>query len=330
MSLCCPNAPCNHVTRQSPNNRSNRQRFRQLPGLPGSLNSVSGLVFDDASGKRACARSRIERVFLSHGFVMSSPASARSGRKRRPIHPEISVSVCLDNGTPIPARLLELARMDLRILSDRPLRFGTPLQISLFSDLISAVTQNRAIVHWCRPHEAGWQIGAFLTTSLPDRLTENAWNDLRNTLRYDCNWKAWILWNNESQPEATRIVNYSISGLRLEHPRPVAANSPFILLNSAAARDRAILNGRVHWCRSLEDQFQIGCLIDGQRGRDLPKMFGNLAAVHVETSELPTTIPQESEETLRCELSLEEHFLSPAQSNHLRRVRAEEIAELLD
>lgn len=275
-------------------------------------------------------RVRIRRVRFVTVFVMASSASAKSGRNRRPIHPEISVSVCLDNGTPIPARLLELARMDLRILTDRPLRFGTPLQVSLFSDFVNAVTQNRAIVHWCRPHEAGWQIGAFLTTSLPDRLTENAWNDLRNALRYDCNWKAWILWDDQTQPEATHIVNYSISGLRLEHSRVIPANASFSLLNSAASRDRAILNGRVHWSRPLEDQFLVGCLIHGQRGRDLPKMFGNLSAVHVDTADLPAVTPQESEETLRCEQSLEERFLSPAQSNRLRRLRSEEVAELLD
>ncbi len=240
------------------------------------------------------------------------------------------MSVCLDNGTPIPARLLELARMDLRILTDRPLRFGTPLQVSLFSDLITAVTQNRATVHWCRPHEAGWQIGAFLTDTLPDRLTESAWNDLRNSLRYDCNWRAWILWEGASQPEPTHLVNYSLSGLRLEHPRPIAANATFSLLNSAAVRDRAILNGRVHWCRPLEDQFQLGCLIHGQRGRDLPKMFGNLAAVHADASDLPVASARESDETLRCELSLEERFLSPVQASVLRRIREEEIAELLD
>lgn len=259
---------------------------------------------------------------------MSSYSSARLRRHRRLVHPEISVSVCLDSGIPIPARLLELARTDLRILADRPLRCGTILQVSLFSDLIRPVTQNRATVHWCRPHEAGWQIGAFLTDSLSDRLTEMSWCDLKNSLRYDCNWRAWILWDGATQPEATHIVNYSISGVRLEHSRPISANSTFRLLNSAAAGDRAILNGRVHWCRPLDDHYQLGCLIHGQQGRELPKMFGNLDAVHIDRSDPQAGSVRESGETQRHEFSLDERFLLPAQAGEERCLREEQHVAL--
>ena len=85
---------------------------------------------------------------------------------------DISVSVCLETGTPIPAHLVEVARLDLMILTDRPLRYGTTVQLALFSDLVSSVTQTHGIVHWCRPHQHGWQIGIFMTMPLPDRLTE--------------------------------------------------------------------------------------------------------------------------------------------------------------
>jgi len=240
----------------------------------------------------------------SHG---KTPSGSTNGRA---VHPEISVSVCLDCGTPVPARMLDLARTDLTILTDRPLRFGTPLQLVLFSDLVSAVTQNRGIVHLCRPHRSGWQIGAFLTSPLPDRLTESVWNDLKNSLRHECNWKAWILWDESGELETVRILNYSINGLRLSSATPVSAGSTFALFGSAGRHDRAVLKGRVQWCRGVDDGCQIGCVVHAQRGRDLPKMFGNLAAVHVDGATSPDGMSFESDETLRCEQARTERFLA--------------------
>lgn len=251
-------------------------------------------------------------MFLSSTSSRSqSTGKTTSGLNNgRSVHPEIAVSVCLDCGTPIPARMMDLARNDLAILTDRPLRFGTPLQLALFSDLVSAVTQNRAIVHLCRPHPSGWQIGAFLTSPLPDRLTESVWNDLKNSLRHECNWKAWILWDETGELEAVRILNYSINGLRLSSATPVSAGSTFALFGSAGRHDRAVLKGRVQWCRGVEDGCQIGCVVHAQRGRDLPKMFGNLAAVHVDGATPVDCKLSESDETLRCEQARAERFLA--------------------
>ena len=111
---------------------------------------------------------------------------------RRIQQPEISVSACLDCGTPVPARLVELTRQDLMILTDRPLRYGTFLQLAMFGNLMTSVTQNRGLVHLCRPSQQGWQIGAFLAMPLPNRLTEREWSDLDDSLCYECNWRAWV------------------------------------------------------------------------------------------------------------------------------------------
>lgn len=261
---------------------------------------------------------------------LTTSRSGPSAPAVRQLHAEISVSACLDCGTPLPARLLDLARSDLLLLTDRPLRFGTPLQLAIFSDLCSAVTQNRAIVHWCRPSAKGWQIGAFLTQTLPDRLTACEWSDLRGTLRYDCNWKAWIHWEGTGQLESVRILNYSISGLRLNSERAVPLRSVFSLFGSAGFRDRAVLQGQVHWCRSSEDVFELGCIIHGQRGRDLPKMFGNLNAVHVDSAEQVLCYARDSEETLRCEQSLDERFFPAGLSHQAVRRTIDEVAELLE
>lgn len=229
---------------------------------------------------------------------------------------EISVSVCLDSGTPIPARLVELARLDLMILADRPLRYGTAVQLALFSDLVSSFTQTRGTVHWCRPHQLGWQIGIFMTMPLPDRLTEREWSDLRNSLRYECNWKAWILWDGDGQLEPVWIANYSIGGVCLNAKRSVTHGSRFTLFGASGTNGRAVLNGDVQWTRRNSDGVLIGCHIHEQRGRDLPKMFGNLDAVHVESDESPDPVrAADSIETQNCELSAREKFL-PASSLH--------------
>lgn len=243
---------------------------------------------------------------------------------RRAGNPEIYLSACLDTGIPLPARLIDLARMDLIFITDRPLRFGTALQVSIYSDFISAVTQNRAVVHWCRPHPQGWQIGAFLAQPLPDRLTENHWNDLRGTLRYECNWKAWILWDVGGELESVKILDYSISGLRIAVSKQVENNQSLSLFGSSGSRDRAVLNGQVQWCRNVEGTWQAGVMVFGQRGRELPKMFGNLDAVHVDGKKIDDQVAVESPETLRFEQVLEERFLPATKSERRRTVRIDE------
>ena len=247
------------------------------------------------------------------GAMLSSPATRHATTSARNAsripHAEICVSVCLDCGTPIPARLEELARTDLMIVTDRPLRYGTAVQLALFSDLVTAVTQNRGIVHWCRPSQHGWQIGVFLTMPLPDRLTEREWSDLRSSLRYECNWKAWILWDNDGQLEPVWITNYSVSGVSLNAQRVLKQGSKFTLFGSAGAKDRAVLNGEVQWTRQNPDGTLIGCRIYGQRGRDLPRMFGNLDAVHFSHEEKESHAPtSDSLETQNYELAAREQF----------------------
>lgn len=248
------------------------------------------------------------------GFMLTPNATSHTAAPSRNAHrisqAEITVSVCLDCGTPIPARLIELTRVDLMIVTDRPLRYGTPVQLALFGDLVSTVTQNRGVVHWCRPHQNGWQLGVFLTMPLPTRLTEREWSDLRSSLRYECNWKAWILWDGDGQLEPVWITNYSVSGVCLNAKRVVAQGDKFTLFGSGGTKDRAALNGNVQWIRKNTEGVLIGCTIHGQGGRELPRMFGNLDAVHftVEDGESLDKNP-DSLETQACELAAREQFL---------------------
>lgn len=253
-----------------------------------------------------------------------SPFNSTGSTTRRSGSPEIHLSACLEAGIPLPVKLLDLARMDLIFITDRPLRFGTALQVSIYSDFINAVTQNRATVHWCRPHPSGWQIGAFLGQPLPDRLTENHWNDLRGTLRYECNWKAWVLWDEGGSLEAVKVLDYSIGGLRITVAKQVAANQSLSLFGASGTRDRAVLNGQVQWCRNVEQTFQAGVMVFGQRGRELPKMFGNLDAVHVDGSKPDHQLAVESPETLHFEQVQGERFLPIKKSERNCNMRFDE------
>ncbi len=245
-------------------------------------------------------------------FPNAAHPSIQARSPNRLHHPEISVSACLDCGAPVPARLVELTRQDVMILTDRPLRYGTNLQLALFGNLMTTATQNRGLVHWCRPSQQGWQIGAFLTMPLPNRLTEREWSDLRNSLRYECNWRAWVLWDGDGKLEPVWITNYSIGGICLDTKRVVPHGSKFTLFGSNGKKDRSALNGEVNWTRQNADGVQVGCHINGQRGRDLPKMFGNLDFVHCTPDDDQTFDgSSESLETQTCELTAAERFMPP-------------------
>ncbi len=222
----------------------------------------------------------------------------------------LRASVCLECGTPVPAELVDMARLDLLLLTDRPLRFGTVLQTAIFCDLMTGVSYNRAVVHFCRATHRGWEIGAFLTSPVPDFLSGRFMDDMRGQLRYECDWRAWILCEHDGRLDPVRIISYSINGMRMELNRSLEVGSEFSIFSSAGSRNQPILNGKVRWCRSADNFFVAGCMVPGQRGRELPRMFGNLTAIHVQQSEAPYMLHSgESPEMLLSKLNEPERFL---------------------
>ena len=195
----------------------------------------------------------------------------------------VKASACLECGTPLAAELVDVARLDLLLLSDRPLRYGTVLRVALFSDLVSSVAYATVSEHFCRATHEGWQIGGFLGQPLPDRLVERFWDNLRGQLRYECDWKGWVLWDNDGLLESAQLIGYSLSGLRMIVQKPVADGSEFSLFRSSGQSDGGFVKARTEWSRQIgPDEFIVGCFIPSQRGRELPAMFGNLADVHFE------------------------------------------------
>lgn len=207
--------------------------------------------------------------------------SARSLLSRKAVG--VKASACLECGTPLAAELVDVARMDLLMLADRPLRYGTALRVALFSDLVSSVAYATVSVHFCRATHEGWQIGGFLSQPLPDILVERFWDNLRGQLRYECDWKGWVLWDKDGLLDAAQLVGYSLSGLRMIVQKPVADGSEFSLFRSSSQSDGGFVRARTEWSRQIgPNEFIVGCFIPSQRGRELPRMFGNLADVHFE------------------------------------------------
>lgn len=221
----------------------------------------------------------------------------------------LRISICQENGTPVPADLVDMARLDLLFLTDRPLRFGTVLQTAVYCDLVTGVSYNKAVVHYCRATLNGWEIGAFLTAPVPDYLAARYMDELRGQLRYECDWKAWVHWERTGRLDSVRVISYSINGLRLRMEQSVEAGSDFSIFSSSGTTKQPILNGRVRWCRISEGGYTAGCMVSGQRGRELPRMFGNLTAIHVSQAEVPMLLHSgESPEMLLSKLSEPECF----------------------
>lgn len=224
--------------------------------------------------------------------------------------PEARVSMSLENGAPLPAILVDVARNDVLILTDRPLRFGTALQMVIYCDLITAISYTRGTVHSCRATNRGWEIGVFLSQTLPMRLTSRAFDDLRGHLRYECDWKAWILWDDNGMLDPIRIVNYSIGGMRIRMNHVMPAGSEFTLFPSAGNRTEGAVPGKLQWCRQAGEDYFGGCLLHGHRGRELPRMFANLSAVHISQSSPPSRLLEEdSPDTLLMDLLKDDRFL---------------------
>ena len=135
-------------------------------------------------------------------FLKSEKETARTGG--------IQICACLESGVPLPLTVSEIARGDVRLTTDRPLKFGTPVTMAIFLDLLSGSVPNRGVVHWCRPSVSGWELGIFLNSPIPESMMSRSWWELRESIRYACNWPASLNFSDASERLPIRILNYSL------------------------------------------------------------------------------------------------------------------------
>ncbi|MEO2013130.1 MAG: PilZ domain-containing protein [Fuerstiella sp.] len=188
----------------------------------------------------------------------------------------------LDSGFPLPVVVEDVARGDIRFLTDRPLRFGTRLHMSMYIDLASGSIPHRGVVHWCRPCHQGWQIGVFLNGPIPNAIMSKSWWELRNSLRYESNWQAWIDVPDRPRRAQIQVLNYSQCGVRIRCPDGLAVGDTFRICNVKAGDSPALVSGYVE--RIDANPGEYGCFLKNYGGRFLPGMFGQSTALHVESS----------------------------------------------
>jgi hypothetical protein len=223
---------------------------------------------------------------------------------------DIRVSVCLEDGTPVAAELVELARMDLMLRVDRPLRFSTPIRLVLFRDFSRGVAHCRAVVHWCRTERGCWKLGAFLTTPIADCITDRCGAELRAHLRYPAGWKSWIRIDDTGQLERALIVDYSVAGVCTSLPCAVEPGKQLSLFGSGSTVNSPEIPARVQWCRPHQSGFMMGCFIASQRGKDLPRIFENHDAIHASETSSDVALAANDPGHLRwIEQTMQEHFL---------------------
>ena len=192
----------------------------------------------------------------------------------------LCAAICLPSGNPLPVSIIDVARGDLRILTDRPLRFGTRTNIVFFCRDLTNTTPNTGIVHWCRPADGGWELGLFLNSPIPESMVSNSWWELRDSIRYPCQWQGWMLEADGTARRPITITDYSLGGMRFECRWRLPLGTRIQISQSPHPSVPAFVPGRVE--RLISDG-GYGCFLPREGGRFLPGMFNASQSLHMES-----------------------------------------------
>lgn len=182
---------------------------------------------------------------------------------------------------PLPVAVQDIARSDVRMLTDRPLRFGTRVNLVLYLHMMSSTVPNVGVVHWCRPGTHGWELGLYLNAPIPESLISKSWWELRQSIRYDCHWNAWLVDAKKNTRRLIAIRNYSLSGMKFECSEKLKAGTYIDVSHSSTPSVPAYIRGRVE--RVGHNANDYGCYLPHESGRFLPSMFNHGSTLHMET-----------------------------------------------
>ncbi|MCA9063184.1 MAG: PilZ domain-containing protein [Planctomycetaceae bacterium] len=224
---------------------------------------------------------------------------------------DVYLSACLEGNQPLPAQLVEFSHRDIHFLTDRPLRYGTRIHLTVYLDLVSSVARNLAVVHWCHAGRQGWEIGAFLTHPLSERILNQSVDNLRSQLRYQCNYRGWLRCETAGRLYCVQIIDYSMSGMKVVCNDPIPEGTDFFLHVHSGGDGNPPLSGRVCWCReNSEGRYTVGCDIGQLRGFEVPRRFASPVLLHADTELEPCeSNAMETLENLQAEICQLEEFL---------------------
>ena len=212
-------------------------------------------------------------TFQKSPFSLSTSNTPRTGG--------VQMCGCLESGAPLPLSVSEIARGEIRLTTDRPLRFGTKISLVMFLDLVSGTVPNRGIVHWCRPSISGWELGLYLNAPIPESMLSKFWGELRENLRFACNWGAWIQLPNDAKRKPLRILDYSLCGMKLHCETVLNVGLKVSICTSSSEYSNPVLIGTIERQDIVHNTY--GCFLPHETGRFLPGLFNQGTALHIET-----------------------------------------------
>lgn len=201
---------------------------------------------------------------------MNSDREADSSDRARAISEVIHASGCLDDGESLPISLLEVAPVDLRILTDRPLSHGTAINLMLRRGNTNHASLNVGTVHWSQARSNGWQLGLHLQFQVSESLVNQSWLQLRNSIRFDCHWAGWAQ-NSDGQSNRILIRDYSLSGLKFESLSRFDEGAELRISQSESPEPHEFVTARV--ARADDSACVYGCALLFDSGRQLSQMF---------------------------------------------------------
>lgn len=177
----------------------------------------------------------------------------------------VNVAVCSPHSNWELCTLMELAPLECKFVSNKQLKWGTPVLCAFCDTNSNQIQQISGRVHWCRKVKSTWHIGVFLDTRLQEVFFDAMGDDVRSLLRYETQWPAEIQFAGSSQRHKVVVHDYCVDGVSFtgDLPHPVAPR--FSLFRQDDGDSDAIAVGTVLWQRpSRENQTMIGARASGQ------------------------------------------------------------------
>lgn len=157
--------------------------------------------------------------------------------------------------------LIEIAPTECKFVSDRVLKWGTPVSCELHCEDENFRQHLSGRVHWARFVKDSWQIGIVFGSPLAPVFCYAMGNDSRSSLRYEVQQGGTI--NLEGAgPIPIVIQDYSMNGCSFI--APLEAESLEGRVFDLAINEESIVSGRIIWQSQLANrQVLAGAQLSG-------------------------------------------------------------------
>ena len=173
-----------------------------------------------------------------------------------------TATVTTENHAGIPAVIMAITAVDLRLCMDAKPEIGELVSIDLEVPDSDEVASVKGIVHWTDMRGKNHEVCLFTQQPLPNILAKNYIDMRRQTERYRCRIHGQISWGENVLDAAAVISNYSHSGNSIRCDAPGFVDEPFSFRWMHRGTTRTI-TGSALW----QIEQDGGYLIGGQLGK---------------------------------------------------------------